>query len=144
MNKKIVILCLLGILLVSPLLAGSSFKETTLPQRNTLHRGSFEAELGIKSEDTLLILEGTFKDFRKGHLLTGTVNTDDSERSTRFQGISSRNLFLIQASVKNNIVTVFGRFTSYDEDIDEYSGQWRGFVIGYGRTSGWITAQFTI
>ena len=137
--KKILIFCVLGVLLTSSIGIGS---QLTMPKEKT-HRGSFQAEIGTREGITQFNLDGNFKDFRGRHLLLGTIRSDDSDRTLRFQGLSSRNHFIIQTGFRNNIVNIFGRFTEYDEELDEYSGSWRGFVIGVGRTSGWITASFT-
>jgi hypothetical protein len=47
----------------------------------------------------------------------------------------------MQTGFRNHIINVVGKFVSYDEEADEYHGIWRGFAIGYGWTSGWITAE---
>ncbi len=137
--KKILIFCVLGVLLTSSIGTGS---QLIIP-KETIHRGSFEAEIGMREGITQFNLDGNFRDFRGRHLLLGTISPDESNRTLRFQGLSSRNHFIIQTGFRNNIVNIFGRFTEYDEELTEYSGIWRGFVIGVGRTSGWITASFT-
>lgn len=137
--KKILIFCVLVVLLTSSIGIGSQLTMS----KETTPRGSFQAEIGMREGITQFNLDGNFKDFRGRHLLVGTISPDDSDRTLRFQGLSSRNHFIIQTGFRNNIVNIFGRFTEYDEELNEYSGSWRGFVIGIGRTSGWITASFT-
>jgi len=137
--KKILILVIIGVLLAPSAAIGSQLTA----EREPFHRGSFEAEIGIRGNDAQFNLHGNFRDFRGRHILAGTISPDDSDRTLRFQGLSSRNHFIIQTGFRNNIVNIFGRFTDYDEELNEYSGNWRGFVIGMGRTSGWITASFT-
>lgn len=142
MNRKILMICILGILLTSSFAVGTQAFISNANRSN--HSGSFQAELGVRTNDASFVLDGSFRDFRGRHLLFGTISPVDSERTLRFQGISSRNLFIIQTTVRNNIVNIVGRFNQYDEDTNEYSGNWRGFVVGMGRTSGWITARFSI
>ena len=142
MNRKILMICILGVLLASGFTVGTQTFSTT--NERSIHSGTFQAELGLRTNDAAFVLDGSFRDFRGRHLLFGTISPVDSERTLRFQGISSRNLFIIQTTVRNNIVNIIGRFNQYDEDMNEYSGNWRGFVVGMGRTSGWITARFSI
>ncbi|MDG6217836.1 MAG: hypothetical protein QCI00_00145 [Candidatus Thermoplasmatota archaeon] len=137
--KKILILVVLGILLISSVGIGSQLTV----EKKSLHRGSFEAEIGIRENDVQFNLDGNFRDFRGRHILSGIISPSDSNQSLRFQGLSSRNYFIIQTGFRNNIVNIVGRFTEYDEDMNKYSGSWRGFVIGVGRTSGWITASLS-
>jgi hypothetical protein len=137
--KKILIFCVLGLLLTSSIVIGS---QLTIP-KETIHRGSFQAEIGMRDGITQFILDGNFRDFRGRHLLVGIISPDESDRTLRFQGLSARNHFIIQTGFRNNIVNIIGRFTEYNEELDEYSGSWRGFVVGVGRTSGWITASFS-
>ena len=111
---------------------------------DTLNRGSFEAKLGLKNEtEASLSLDGLFRDFRGRHILFGTISHVGSDRTNSFQGFVSRNIFIIQFAVRSHIVNIVGRFTTYDEEQQEYHGVWRGFAVGVGRTSGWITASFT-
>jgi hypothetical protein len=141
MYKKILIICVLGVLFSSTLAVGMQTDDTEIKQ---VHRGSFQAEIGLReSNEKDFVLDGFFRDFRGRHILIGSISPDDTDRSLRFQGLNSRNIFIIQTGVRNNIVNVIGRFTEYDETTDEYSGNWIGFVAGVGRTSGWITAHFT-
>lgn len=137
--KKILMLCVLGMLLASSIGMGSQLRIAKEP----LQRGSFQAEIGLRENNVQFNLEGNYRDFRGRHILAGSISPKDSDRTLRFQGLSSRNHFIIQTGFRNNIINIVGRFTEYDEDLDKYSGNWRGFVIGLGRTSGWITASFT-
>ena len=141
MNKKMMMMAMCSVLLFSSV--AISMQNTMLIEKTTVHRGIFEAEIGIREDVTELELEGVFRDFRGGHVLAGSISPVDSDRSSRFQGFVTRNYFIIQTSVRNNIVNIFGRFTEYDDELDEYHGNWRGFVVGVGRTSGWITASFS-
>jgi hypothetical protein len=137
--KKILIICILAVLVFSSVGLSSANRNIT----QSLHRGSFNAEIGLRENIAKFNLDGNFRDFRGGHILLGTISPVDSERTLRFQGYSSRNLFIIQTGARNNIINIVGRFTDYDEINDEYSGQWQGFIVGMGRTSGWITASFS-
>jgi hypothetical protein len=137
--KKIFILVILGILLIPSVGIGSQMTV----EKESLHRGSFEAEIGMRRNEVQFNLDGNFRDFRGRHILSGIISPSDSDKSLRFQGLSSRNYFIIQTGFRNNIVNIIGRFTDYDEDINEYSGSWRGFILGVGRTSGWITASLS-
>jgi hypothetical protein len=141
MNKKMMMLAICSVLLFSSV--AISMQTSIVMEKTTVHRGSFQAEIGIREDVTELELEGIFRDFRGRHVLAGSISPVDSDRSSRFQGFISRNHFIIQTSVRNNIVNIFGRFNEYDEGLDEYHGNWRGFVVGIGRTSGWITASFS-
>ncbi len=141
MNKKMMMLAVCSVLFFSGI--AMSVQTSNVIEKTTVHRGTFQAEIGIREDVTELELEGVFRDFRGRHVIAGSITTVDSERTTRFQGFVTRNFFVIQTSVRNNIVNIFGRFNEYDEDLDEYHGNWRGFVVGVGRTSGWITASFS-
>ena len=141
MNKKVMMLAICSVMLFSSV--AISIQNTTVIENRTVHRGTFQAEIGIREDVAELELEGIFRDFRGRHVLAGSISLVDSDRSSRFQGFISRNHFIIQTSVRNNIVNIIGRFNEYDEDLDEYHGNWRGFVLGIGRTSGWITASFS-
>ncbi|MFH1013769.1 MAG: PKD domain-containing protein, partial [Thermoplasmatota archaeon] len=117
----------------------------SMPQtRNTQHGGSFQAQLGLGDEtDTKLILDGSYRDIRGNHILYGSINLVDSERSNRFQGVVSRTKFIIQSAVNNRIINIIGSFNEYDEETQTYFGQWRGIIVGYGSTKGWIEAKYT-
>ncbi len=141
MNKKMMMLAVCSVLFFSGI--AMSVQTSNVIEKTTVHRGTFQAEIGIREDVTELELEGVFRDFRGRHVIAGSITTVDSERTTRFQGFVTRNFFVIQTSVRNNIVNIFGRFNEYDEDLDEYHGNWRGFVVGVGRTSGWIIASFS-
>jgi len=108
------------------------------------HRGSFYAVLGVRaSEEAQFELLGNFRDFRNRHMLYGTITPVDSERTFRFQGMASRNSFILQSAVSNRIVNIVGSFTSYDDETELFTGLWRGFIVGYGYSRGWIEASFT-
>ena len=126
-------------------LSGLAALEATIPKDNNgaLNRGLFQARIGIRNESkSLLELEGQCKDFRGGHLLSGTVTLTDTGRTTRFQGLTIRNLFIIQSAVRNRILNIVGKSISYDEEEQIYSGMWRGFAIGVESARGWIAANF--
>lgn len=137
--KKILILCLLGVLIFSTIGVGSQ----NIYNFDRSHRGSFNAEIGMRENVAKFELDGFFRNLRSGHVLLGAISPVESERTLRFQGYSSRNIFIIQTGFRNDIVNIMGRFTDYDEDLGKYYGTWQGFVIGLGRTSGWITASFS-
>lgn len=121
----------------------SSVMPLVISNPEILHRGSFYAKIGIRDrEETQLELNGNFRDFRNRHLVFGTVNILDSERTFRFQGIATRNAFILQSAVSNNIVNIIGSFTRYDEETQTFYGQWRGIIAGHGHTNGWIEAHF--
>jgi hypothetical protein len=141
MNKKMMMLAICSVLLFSSV--AISMQTSIVIEKTTVPRGSFQAEIGIREDVAELELEGIFRDFRGRHVLAGSISPVDSDRSSRFQGFISRNHFIIQTSVRNNIINIFGRFNEYDEELDEYHGNWRGYVVGIGRTSGWITASFS-
>jgi len=111
--------------------------------KQEFHSGSFIGEIGIRNENEPIIeFDGEFRDFRIGHILTGTVSLIDTEKSTRFQGFATRNYFIIQSAVRNRIVNIVGKFTTFDDEEQIYSGSWRGFAYGYDSGRGWITASF--
>lgn len=137
MKRIIISLGLISILLSTSFVAGGAL---ILPfEQRSFHRGTFQAELGIRDNNTPVIeLDGSFRDFRGRHVLTGDISPSGSEKSARFQGLLTRNFFMIQTAYRNHIVNVIGRIYSYDEDQDEFQGVWKGFILGHGRTSGWI------
>ena len=142
MKKIILTLCVFGVLLISGIVVSNPIDKSNM--NDTLNQGSFEAELGLKNEtEASLSLDGLFRDFRGRHILFGTISHVESDRTNSFQGFVSRNIFIIQFAVRSHIVNIVGRFTTYDEEQQEYHGVWRGFAVGVGRTSGWITASFT-
>ena len=107
-------------------------------------RGGFQAELGLRGADNPLItMDGNYKDFRRGHIIFGSINHVDSDQSTRFQGFTTRTRFIIQTAIRGSIINIIGNFDSYDEATQAFSGIWAGMIAGQGRTRGWITAQFT-
>jgi len=116
----------------------------SMPQvKVSAHSGNFQAELGLHSErEGKLALDGSYRDLRGRHIIHGTVSPIDSERTNQFQGIVSRNMFIIQSAANNRIVNIIGSFNRYDQDTQTYYGQWRGFIVGYGSTRGWIQASF--
>ena len=132
---------ILSLILLSMMISTNAVNIQTKTDIN--HQGTFTADIGIREDIPLLSFEGSFKDFRQGHLLYGTVTHVDSERSIRFQGFSTQHIFLFQTTLRNQIVNIIGKFNSYDSDLDTYQGNWRGFVAGIGSTHGWISAQFT-
>jgi hypothetical protein len=135
MKKMIICISLVCILL------STTFSVGGISNNRPLH-GTFHAELGIKDNtDPVIELDGLYKDFRGRHLLTGSISHLDSDRLIRFQGMITRNIFLIQTGYRNHIVNVIGKFVSYDEGDGEYRGLWRGFANGYGWTTGWIIAE---
>jgi len=141
MKNKIIILCILTFLLVSPIAMSSPIIKLNA---KPVQRGIFQAELGFRNEtEGILSLTGNVRNFRGRHIIFGSVTHIESDRSSRFQGFVTRNTFLIQTAVRSNIINVVGRFTSYDEETQEYSGIWSGMAVGIGRTRGWITASFT-
>ena len=122
----------------------TSVMPVAISQKESLHRGSFHAEMGINNrKEAQLELNGNYRDFRNRHIIFGTGNTIGSERTFRFQGITSQNLFLIQSAITNRIVNIIGSFTRYDENNHIFYGEWRGFIAGYGSSRGWIEAKFT-
>ena len=141
MKRKLIIVGILSLLLSTCIATGIPILKHS--DINPVNRGVFYAELGVRDErGALLTLEGNYRDFRGGHILSGKVNDIDSDRSIRFQGFATRNRFLIQTTVRGSIVNIVGRFNSYDENTHEFSGIWEGIIVGQGRTRGWITAQF--
>jgi hypothetical protein len=106
-------------------------------------RRSFHAELGLKDDREVKVeLNGNFADMRSEHLLYGTGNLIGLERMFRFQGIMARNRFIIQTGSNSRILTLIGVFDTYDNITEIYTGSWRGFIIGYGATNGWIRASY--
>lgn len=106
-------------------------------------RRSFHAELGLKDDrEAKVELNGNFADMRNEHLLYGTGNLIGLERMFRFQGIMTRNRFIIQTGINSRMLTVIGVFDTYDDTTGTYTGSWRGFIIGYGATNGWIRASY--
>ncbi len=116
----------------------------SMPYIHNLHRGRFHAELGLKDDrETKLSLDGYFTDARNKHLLYGSGCLVGSERMFRFQGIQSRNRFIIQTAVNSRIINIVGLFDSYNATSGVLTGSWRGSVMGYGATYGWIRASYS-
>ena len=139
MTIIIVLLCI--ILSTTSMVSALSFHNTPI---QPVHRGEFTGEIGLRNDSIPIIeLDGTFRDFRGRHLVVGSLSPIDSDRSNRFQGLLTRNIFLLQTGYRNSIVNIIGRFISYDTENSEFSGPWRGFVLGYGRTYGWITINLS-
>jgi hypothetical protein len=123
--------------------AQSSWVSQKSKNKQDFHSGSFIGEIGIRNENEPLVeFNGRFRDFRIGHILTGEISLIDTERSTSFQGFITRNYFIIQSAIRNRIVNIVGKFTSFNEEEQIFSGIWRGFAYGIGSTRGWITASF--
>lgn len=140
MKKIIISISLVCILLFTTLsVIGVPIQELN---KRSFHRGIFHAELGLRN-NTIPIseLDGSYRDFRGKHLLSGSISLLNSDRSIHFQGIITRNMFIIQTGYRNHIINIIGKFVSYDEEDDEYHGIWRGFCLGYRQTSGWITVE---
>lgn len=138
MKKSIIVI--LGILLSLGTVVSSSIVEQ---ETNSSDRGSFTAEMGLRgNEQPIIVLSGDFREIRGRQVLYGTVTHVRSDRTTRFQGMFARNHFVIQAGVRNQIINVIGRISSYDEETNEYHGNWFGFMVGQGRTNGWIIISF--
>jgi hypothetical protein len=115
----------------------------TIGVQNIDHRGSFYAEIGLRdNEEAKLQLYGNSRDFRNRHIFYGTANLIDSERTFRFQGLTSRSIFIIQSAINNRIVNIIGSFNRFDDETQTVYGEWRGFIIGYDYTRGWIKASF--
>ena len=122
----------------------SSVMPLVISNQEIIYRGSFYAKIGIGDrEEAQLELNGTFRDFRNRHIIFGTANLIGSERTFRFQGITTRSTFIIQSAVSNRIVNIIGSFTQYDQETQTFYGQWRGLIAGYGFSRGWIEANFT-
>ena len=138
MKKSIIVI--LGILLSLGTVVSSQIVEQ---EPNSSDGGSLTAELGIRgNEQPIIVLFGDFREVRGRQVLYGTVTHVRSDRTTRFQGMFARNHFVIQAGVRNQISNVIGRISSYDEETNEYHGNWFGFMVGQGRANGWITISF--
>ena len=142
MKRLLFIIALMCVILSTSAIVGSISNHER--DNQTINRGWFYGELGFRNDIApVIILDGSFRDFRGRHLLTGSISSVDSERSNRFQGFLTRNIFLIQTGYRNHIINIIGKFNSYDDVNDEYHGMWRGFVLGYGWTHGWITAYLS-
>lgn len=108
-----------------------------------MDRASFHAELGINDyRGAQIELNGNPRNLRDGHVIVGTANFISNERTFRFQGLFTRNTFFIQSVMNTRVINIVGAFSRYDEDTQTYYGQWRGFIVGYGFTRGWIEASF--
>ena len=141
--KKITVLAVFMLFLFISVGLGIGMPSKVSTEKTPVNRGRFQAEMGIREGgEPIIELEGVFREARRGYVVFGTVGLVDSGRSTRFQGFFVRNQFIIQSAVRNNIVNIIGGFRTYNEDRGIYQGHWQGFVVGHGRTSGWITAQF--
>jgi hypothetical protein len=142
MRKKVLIVL---VFIICTFFAGSAtaaVQKTSSPAE-PVHRGEFQARMGIgRGNEAFVELNGLFREARRGHIVFGTIELIDSDRSVRFQGFFIQNHFLIQSAFRNNIINIFGRFNDCDEQRELYRGQWKGFINGIGRNSGWITAQF--
>jgi len=109
-----------------------------------LDKGTFIASIGLKdNEQALIELNGHYRDIRNRHLIFGTITPVNGDRTFRFQGITSRNTFIIQSAFNNRIVNMIGSFNRYDEATQTYYGQWRGNIIGQGQSNGWIKAALS-
>ena len=140
MKKRVLFFTVISILLLTSCIVSSISTKQRI--NNSFHRGNFYAELGIRSDNNpYVILDGSYRDMRGRHIITGTISVVRSERSNRFQGLITRQYFIVQTGYRNHIINIIGKFQNYDEINDVYNGLWRGYIFGYGWTMGWINAH---
>lgn len=101
-------------------------------------KGTFEAELGRRgNERPIVTIDGTYHTRNRYILIGGTAKTGDY--LWRFKGIFVGNHFIIRLSIREKIISIFGR-CSFDESHQMFRGLW----IGRGTpVQGWITGTFT-
>jgi hypothetical protein len=136
MNKKILILSIIGLLLTSGLISVSALK----PNKITFDiekQGNFKAELGRHgSELPLVILEGKYQVHNRLIKLYGKASTEDKEG--RFRGVIRGNHFIIQIPIVSRTLTIFGRFNQNEDN--SFQGIWIGRSLPI---RGWISLTLT-
>ena len=98
------------------------------------NQGLFIAEVGTRrSEEPFVSLEGRYQIRERGVIFGGIASSD--EREGRFLGGFRDNRFIIRIPFRDRGITIFGRFTSFENY--EFEGGWllRGFNV-YGWISG--------
>jgi len=132
------------LMLIATLCIILTFSPTFLCSQMVVGGSAFHAEIGIgERTKPQLELNGNTRTIRERHLVFGTANLMRSERAFRFQGMFTRQTFIIQSAVGNRMINIVGSFNRYDEATQTIYGNWRGFIVGYGWTTGWIEASLS-
>jgi hypothetical protein len=130
MNKKIIIIFIIGIIICGGLTSAS--KSDIFNDIEPSNRGFFEANLGIKDDDRpFLNLQGTFNTRGRVKIVKGT-------EEHRFTGLFHANIFIIQTQIRGRIQTIIGQ-CRYDQD-NSFSGIWSTRFL---RNRGWIDGDFS-
>jgi len=133
-RKKLLLIVTLCIIL--------NFSPTVLCSQLILDRPSFHAEIGIGGRDEAQFeLDGNPMGIRDRNIVSGTATFIGTERTFRFQGMFTKNIFFIQSGISDRILNIAGSFNRHDEETQTFYGYWFGFIMGYGFTRGWIEAR---
>jgi len=107
-------------------------------------RGVFQADLGLGNEgDAKISLNGQYRTFGSFRIFGGTGNLTGTDKTGRFQGVSTRSYFIIQTAVNSQIINIVGKYTSYNEEEQTFNGICRGLTGRIRGTTGWITGSFS-
>ena len=100
MNKKIIIIGILGIIIYGGIVSGLT--SNIYKNSGTSNIGIFEASLGIRdNERSFLNLEGTFNTRGRIKIVTGTEDN-------RFKGAFYGNMFMIRTQIRGRVQTLIG------------------------------------
>jgi len=107
-------------------------------------KGVFQADLGLGNEgDAKISLNGQYRTFGSFRIFGGTGNLTGTDKTGRFQGLSTRSYFIIQTAVNSQIINIVGKYTSYNEEEQTFNGICRGLTGRIRGTTGWITGSFS-
>ena len=107
-------------------------------------KGVFQADLGLRNEgDAKISLNGQYRTFGSFRIFGGTGNLTGTDKTGRFQGLSTRSYFIIQTAVNSQIINIVGKYTSYNEEEQTFNGICRGLTGRIRGTTGWITGSFS-
>lgn len=135
MKKRIAVVIILIIVLNTLIVTATSQYHAT----NKLNQGRFRAEIGVfDSREPIYQLTGRYSEMRGKKILTGTINPLEFNRTSQFRGYISRNTFILQSPISDRILSIIGVFQEFNEEDNTYTGHWRGIILGYGYTNGWI------
>ena len=107
-------------------------------------KGVFQADLGLGNEgDAKISLNGQYRTFGSFRIFGGTGNLTGTDKTGRFQGLSTKSYFIIQTAVNSQIINIVGKYTSYNEEEQTFNGICRGLTGRIRGTTGWITGSFS-
>jgi hypothetical protein len=131
MNKKIIIVGIIGIMIFGGVATASTYN--IIENIRSSDRGLFECSLSINdNERPFLNLEGTFNTRGRIKIVQGT-------EENRFNGIFRGNTFMIRTQIRERVQTIIGQ-CRFNED-NSFAGAWSSRIL---QNRGVINGAFSL